>query len=447
MEEILKGKCIDYTFDAKGIIKDKGKPTFIPGIIKGEEIEYKIVSENKNYFEGELVKIIKPSLNRVRPVCFIYKECGGCQLQQMNYEEQLIFKKSQIENCFQRIAKMNVKVNDCIGMKNPYNYRNKVQIPFGFKKKEVVYGFYRQGTHDIVNMKTCHLQENIVTDILDTVKELFKKYKLDIYNEDRGTGILRHVLIKRGFSSNQTMVVLITNVEDFPKRSDIVKEVLKKHSDVKTIVQNINKRKTNVILGEKERILFGKGYIEDELLGIKFRISSKSFYQVNPVQTEVLYSKAIEMASLSKQDRVLDAYCGIGTISLALSQHVSEVIGVEIVKEAIQDAKNNAQNNNIKNVHFVCDDASKFMDEFTNVNEKIDIVFVDPPRKGCDESFINSLLKLQAKKIIYISCDPSTLARDIAMLSEKYKVVEIQPVDMFPQTYHIETIVSLIKNK
>ena len=251
------------------------------------------------------------------------------------------------------------------------------------------------------------------------------------------------ILIKKGFSTNQIMVVLITNTSIFPGRKDFIKDLINRHPNIKTVVQNINPRDTNVILGEKELVLYGNGYIEDILLDIKFKISSKSFYQVNPLQTETLYSKAIELANLNNNDRMMDAYCGIGTIGLICANKVNEVIGVEIVKDAIKDAKNNAELNNITNANFVLDDASDFMVDFAKTSEKIDVVFVDPPRKGCDKKFIDSLIKLSPKKVVYISCNPSTLARDLSFLKERYDIVEIQPVDMFPHTYHVETIALL----
>lgn len=443
MKRTFEGTCSDYTHDGMGIVKNNRKPVFIENIIKGEKVEYIITKSFKDYDLGELVKIIDASNSRVKPICPIFKSCGGCALQHMNYQEQLSFKKNHVKECLAKIAKVNISVEDCLGMEEPYFYRNKIQVPFAMKKGKVDYGFYKKGTHDIVSMKNCFLQEDLVDNILKTIKDVFSKHKLRAYDEDKKEGILRNVLIKRAFSTNETMVVLVTNVENFPKRKEVVKEILKSHKEVKTIVQNINARSTNVILGEKERVLFGKGYIEDVLLGVKYRISAKSFYQVNPVQTEVLYTKAIELAGLNKKDRVIDAYCGIGSISLALAKHVKEVIGVEIVKDAVIDARNNAKYNDIKNANFILDDAAKFMLELSKSGEKIDVVFTDPPRKGCDQVFLDSLLELRPKKIIYISCNPSTLARDLLTLKKDYEINKVLPVDMFPQTHHVECVVLL----
>lgn len=443
MDKKITGTCVDYTYDGKGIVKSDKKVIFVDGLIIGEEAEIEIVYSSKNQTLGRVLKVIKSSPDRIKPFCPLAKECGGCSLQHINYKKQLEFKTNHVQDCINKFAKIDIKVNDCIGMENPFNYRNKSQVPFSMNKKQICYGFYKQDTHKIIQMDSCFIQTEDANDILKTIKKIMEKYHLSGYEEDKRKGIIRHVLIKKGFSTNQIMVVLVTNVNSFPNRKEFVKELLKTYPNIKTIVQNINTRDTNVILGEKEIVLFGTGYIEDVLLGVKFKISSKSFYQVNPKQTEILYSKAIDFANLNSSDRILDTYCGIGTIGLIASKKVNEVIGVEIVNEAIKDAKNNALLNNIKNVNFVLDDASKFMVNLAKTKEKIDAVFVDPPRKGCDDKFLSSLIKLSPKKVVYISCNPSTLARDLNYLKEKYDVLEIQPVDMFPHTFHIETIASL----
>lgn len=445
MEKNLIGKCIDYTYDGKGIVKNDGKVIFVDGILKDEVGEIEITHESNNQTIGRLVKLSSPSPYRQKPFCPLAKECGGCVFQHLNYQKQLEFKTSHVQDCINKFSKIDIKVKDCIGMENPFKYRNKSQVPFCMEGKKIKYGFYKQGTHKIVQMESCAIQTSDADNILNTIQELLKKYKLSAYEEDKRKGILRHVLIKKGFSTNEIMVVLVTNVNSFPKRKDLVKDLIKEYPNIKTIVQNINTRDTNVILGEQEVVLYGNGYIEDILLGVKFKISSKSFYQVNPIQTATLYSKAIELANLSSNDRVMDAYCGIGTIGLIVSKKVKEVIGVEIVKEAIKDAHANSKLNNITNANFVLDDASNFMVNLAKTTEKIDVVFVDPPRKGCDEKFLSSIMKLFPQKIIYISCNPSTLARDLYALKEKYNIKEIQPVDMFPHTYHIETIALLEK--
>ncbi len=443
MDKKIIGTCVDYTYDGKGIIKKDGRVVFVDGVITGEEVEIEIIYESKNQTLGKLLKIIKPSEYRAKPFCPLAKDCGGCALQHINYDGQLKFKTNHVQDCINKFSKLNITVKDCIGMKVPFNYRNKSQVPFSMNKKEVCYGFYKQDTHKIIQMDSCAIQTKEADEILKFFKTLLKKYKLSAYEEDKRKGIFRHVLIKKGFSTNETMIVLVTNTVSFPNRKEIVKDLVKNFPTIKTVIQNINTRDTNVVLGEKEIILYGNGYITDILLGVKFKISSKSFYQVNPIQTEILYSKAIELANLTKNGRVLDTYCGIGTIGLIASKNVKEVIGVEIVADAIKDAKSNAQLNNIKNANFVLDDASKFMVNLAKVNEKMDVVFLDPPRKGCDENFLTSLMKLAPKRVVYISCNPSTLARDLNLLKEKYEILEVQPVDMFPHTFHVETIASL----
>ena len=445
MDKTFEGICTDYTYDGKGIVKDGKRVVFVDGALLGELLKIKIIYESKNQTLGKIEKIIKPSPNRVKPFCSLANDCGGCTLQHANYTEQLSFKTKHVQDCLSKFAKLDIKVKDCIGMDEPFCYRNKSQVPFSMQKSKIKYGFYKQDTHSIIQMSDCKIQSKESNDILRTIKELMEKYKISAYEEDRRRGVVRHVLIKRGFSTNQIMVVFVTNTDSFPNRKMLVKDLLKQYPDIKTIVQNINTRDTNVILGEKEMVLFGSGYIEDVLMGVRFKISSKSFYQVNPIQTETLYSKAINLAELKKNDRVLDTYCGIGTIGLIASKHVDEVIGVEIVKDAIKDAKNNAILNKINNVNFVLDDASNFMVDFAKTGEKIDVVFMDPPRKGCDERFLSSVMKLSPDRIVYISCNPSTLARDLYFLKEKYEVKEIQPVDMFPHTFHVETIALLHK--
>lgn len=445
MENKLIGKCIDYTYDGKGIVKKENKVIFVDNVLKDEEVEIEIIHESKNQTLGKLLRIIKSSPFRIKPFCPLAKDCGGCALQHLQYNKQLEFKTNHVQDCINKFSKIEVKVKPCIGMENPFNYRNKSQVPFSMFKKEICYGFYKQNTHKIVQMDTCYIQTKDADEILKTIKQLMKKYNIAAYEEDKRKGFLRHVLIKKGFSTDQIMVVLITNSNIFPGRKEFAKDLIKQHPNIKTIIQNINTRDTNVILGEKELTLYGPGYIEDVLLGVKFKISSKSFYQVNPIQTATLYSKAIELANLSKNDRVLDAYCGIGTIGLIASKKVAEIIGVEIVADAIKDAKTNAKINNIENANFVLDDASDFMVNLAKISEKIDAVFVDPPRKGCDEKFLSSLIKLSPSKIVYISCNPSTLARDLSFLKDTYEILEIQPVDMFPHTYHVETIALLHK--
>ncbi|ERJ13550.1 23S rRNA (uracil(1939)-C(5))-methyltransferase RlmD [Haloplasma contractile] len=445
--QMIQGKCINSSDRGMGIVKWKHNDVYVPNLIFGEEAKIKITGKSKSHYFGEIVSIIKESPLRTKPGCAIYDRCGGCQLMHVSYEGQLKEKQRYVLDVMKTIAKHNVTVDDIIPMKDPYRYRNKIQVAFSSNKKgDIVAGFYEENTHKVVQMETCHIQDKIADAIVGSFKEIMKQYKIRPYDEDKRVGLIRHILIRRGFHTDQTMVVIVTSSNKFPGRNNVVKALRNKHPEIDTIIQNTNPRKTSIVLGEQERVLFGKGYIVDVLCGMKFKISPKSFYQVNPVQTETLYNKAIDLANLKGNERVLDAYCGIGTIGLIASRKAGNVIGVEVNKDAIQDAIGNAKINNVKNVRFFTADASVFMVELSNNNEKIDVVFLDPPRSGCDERFLKSLIKLKPKRVVYISCDPKTQARDLShLIKGGYKVNKIQPVDMFPHTHHVECIVSLEK--
>ena len=382
---------------------------------------------------------------RVKPPCPYYDKCGGCQIQHMSYEGQSKYKQAKVEELLGSFC----KVNDILTMEDPYYYRNKVHSTFSYNKKgEIIAGIYRENTHSVINIDKCMIQDSKADEIIATIKGFMKSFKMRPYDEDTGQGFLRHVLIKRGFSTGQVMVVLVVSSKIFPGKNNYIKALVKKHPEISTIIMNINNRKTSVVLGNEEIVLYGKGYIEDILCGVKFQISAKSFYQVNPIQTEVLYNKAIEMAKLKGNETVIDAYCGIGTIGLIVSSKVKDVIGVEVNKDAIKDAIKNAKQNNIKNAYFYNDDAGDFMVKLANENKKIDLVIMDPPRSGSDEKFLSSLVKLSPEKVVYISCNPETQERDLRYLVKKgYKVREIQPVDMFPQTNHVETVVLITRVK
>ena len=442
---IIKGVCVDYSSEGKGIIKDNNIPVFVDNLLLGEEAEVMINYKKPDMMFGRVLKINKVSPDRIQPMCKVCTSCGGCCFQTLNYKAQLDYKKKKVSECFKRIGKMTVHVEDTVGMEYPYFYRNKIQMPLGLSQKgNIISGFYKAKTHEIVPIEKCYIENEEAGNILTVIKDLMKKMKIKPYNEDTRDGVIRHILIRTGYYTKQIMVTLVTNADSFPGRGNFVKELHKQCPQITTIVQNINRRDTNVILGEKENVLMGKGFIEDSLLGVKFQISSKSFYQINPTQTEKLYSLAIEKASLTGQEKILDAYCGIGTIGLIASSKAKEVVSVEIVEDAIKDAKKNARLNNINNVSFVCDDASNFMVEQAKNNVKYDVVFIDPPRKGSDERFLNSLKKLRPTKVVYVSCDPATLARDIKFLSDMYVPTSVTPVDMFPMTFHVETVVSLV---
>lgn len=370
--------------------------------------------------------------------CPLYKKCGGCQLQNLSYPEQLKFKQRKVERLLGEFA----KVEPIIGMESPYHYRNKVQAAFATAKNgKIISGVYQSGTHSIVCVDSCLTEDTKADEIIVTVRNLLKSFKIQPYDERSGSGVLRHVLVKRGFTTNQIMVVLVTSGPIFPAKNNFVKALRKAHPDITTVVHNINPYQTSLVLGERENVLYGTGKIEDELCGLTFRISPRSFYQINPVQTEVLYNTAMDYADMSGSEKVIDAYCGIGTIGLVASKHAGEVIGVELNRDAVHDAIANAKRNGIKNVRFFCDDAGEFMLGMSQDKERADVVFMDPPRAGSDERFLSSLVTLAPEKVVYISCNPETQQRDLRFLIKHgYKAVKIQPVDMFPHTNHVETV-------
>lgn len=375
--------------------------------------------------------------------CPVSRKCGGCQLMNMTYPEQLKFKQAKVV----RLLGSFHRVNEIIGMKSPFHYRNKVQAAFGRTRGgEIISGVYQSSTHNIVKTDSCLIEDKKADEIILTIRKLIKDFKLTVYDERKGTGFLRHVLVKRGFATNEIMVVLVTGTSVFSSKNNFVKELLKIHPEITTIVQNINNKYTSMVLGEKETILYGKGYIEDILCGCTFRISPKSFYQINPVQTEILYGKAIEFANLQGKEKVIDAYCGIGTIGIVASKSAGEVIGCELNADAVRDAKINAKINNIDNIKFICADAGEFMVSMKEQNEKCDVLFMDPPRAGSDKRFLSCAVALFPEKIVYISCNPETQQRDLFYLIKNgYKVKKVQPVDMFPYTSHVETVVLLQK--
>lgn len=379
--------------------------------------------------------------NKMNASCPVYKKCGGCQLQNLSYPEQLKFKQNKVE----RLLKNFCKVEPIIGMENPYHYRNKVQAAFYTDRRgKIISGVYQSGTHHVVGIDLCQTEDVIADKIIVAVRKLLPSFKMTTYNEDTGKGFLRHILVKRGFATNQIMLVLVTGTPVFPSKNNFVKAILKQFPEITTIIQNVNNYNTNLVLGNNQKVLYGKGYIEDILCNCRFRISPKSFYQINPVQTEVLYNKAMEYADLNGNETVLDTYCGIGTIGIvAAKRGAGRVVGVELNGDAVRDAVVNARANNLNNIRFYKGDAGEFMYEASDEDEKPDVVFMDPPRAGSDTKFLDSLIKMSPETVVYVSCNPETLARDLNYLSKNsdYKVCKIQPVDMFPHTAHIECVV------
>ena len=376
--------------------------------------------------------------------CLISGKCGGCQYIDKTYQEQLDIKDKELRKLLGGFGEM----EPIIASDNPYHYRNKVNAAFKRKKSgEIISGTYEEGTHNILPVTNCFIEDEQATRIMSTIRDLVRSFKITTHNEDTGYGLLKHVMIRTARKTGQIMVVLVTASPVFPSKNNFVKALRNVHPEITTVVQNINQKHTSMVLGDRNQVMYGKGFIEDVLCGKRFRISPNSFYQVNPEQTEKLYMKAIEFAGLSGDEVVLDAYCGIGTIGMVASDKAKEVIGVELNKEAVRDAINNAKLNGCKNISFYNNDAGKFMVQMANQGAKVDVVFMDPPRSGSDEAFMSSVMKLAPKKVVYISCGPDTLARDLKYMTKggKYKVERMVGCDMFSFTAHIETVVLLCK--
>ena len=382
---------------------------------------------------------------RSTSICPVLNLCGGCQLLDMEYAKQLDFKQKQVEELLKGLC----PVKPIIGMKDPFHYRNKVHAVFDRDKKgNIISGIYEENTHHVVPVEKCLIENQKADEIIGTIRGMLKSFKIRTYDEDTGFGLLRHVLIRKGFSTGEIMVVLVTASPVFPSKNNFVKALREKHPEITTIVQNINGRGTSMVLGDKEHVLYGKGYIVDELCGCRFRISSKSFYQVNSVQTEILYEKALSLSGLTGRELVVDAYCGIGTIGIIASKAAGKVIGVELNQGAVRDAVNNAKMNGIDNIRFYCNDAGRFLVNMAEQGENADVVIMDPPRSGSTEEFMDAVGKLGAGKVVYVSCNPETLARDVRYMKKLgYRAVEAWPVDMFPATVHTETVVLLSKLK
>lgn len=373
--------------------------------------------------------------------CSVNKKCGGCQYLNLSYEEQLKIKQKSV----QKLLKDFGKVNPIIGMEDPYYYRNKVHAVFSRDRKgNVICGTYEMKSHRVVPVENCLIEDKKSQEIIQTIRGLLKSFKIKTYDEDTGYGLLRHVLVRRGFKSGEIMVVLVLGSPILPSKNNFVKALRKEHPEITTVIVNVNDKKTSMILGDREKVIYGPGFIKDQLCGCTFRISPKSFYQVNPVQTEVLYNTAIRYADLTGKETIVDAYCGIGTIGLAAAKKVKKIIGIELNKDAVHDARINARENHYKNANYYQGDAGEFMVQMAERGEHADVVFMDPPRAGSDEKFMDSVVKLNPEKIVYISCNPETLARDLRyMRKKKYRIEKIQPVDMFAWCDHIETCVLL----
>ena len=427
---------IDNGYEGEGIAKIDNFTIFIPGAIKGEKIKILIVKVLSSHAFGKIIEILKKSEERVKEDCYTYKRCGGCNLRHVNYKTTLEMKQNMVQSLINKTLDKKVTVRETIGMENPYNYRNKAQYPIGINKNnEPIVGVFANRTHEIIPFEECKIQKPISEKIARFICNYIKEKKISVYNEKTQKGIFRHIVIKVGVATNEIMCILVLNADGFKEENDLVNKLKTKFTNIKTIVKNINKKNTNVILGSKNVVLYGDGYIFDKLDEFKFKISPMSFYQINPVQTEKLYKMAIEKAELNPNEIVFDLYCGIGTIGIFAAKHAKQVYGIEIVEDAVKDAKQNAKINNIDNISFFAGDVEELLFDLID-NKKIvpDVIIVDPPRKGLDGKSINNIIRVAPKKVIYISCNPATLVRDLHLLEDKYDIKEIQPVDMFPFT-------------
>lgn len=443
-------EIIDNGFQGEGIAKIDGITIFIPQAIKGEKIKIKILKVLKNFAYGKIIEIIEKSRERCNADCNTYPKCGGCNLRHMTYEKTLELKKNIVQNSINKIVKQDIEVNDVIGMNKPFYYRNKLQYPLGFINKERVMGIYSERSHNIIPTTECIIQNELCQEVANYAFEYIKENKIKVYDEEDGTGTIRHIITRIGIKTNEILLTLVVNDNRFKEYiEDFIQYMIVRFPEIKAIVLNYNQENTNVILGKRCETIYGRGYIYDILGEYKFKISPLSFYQVNPIQTEILYNAAIssvgaDLRAHPSRDIALDLYCGIGTIGIFASKYFKKVYGIEIVKEAIEDAKENAKINNIDNIEFYAGDVEELLPKIIE-KEKIkpNVVFVDPPRKGLDNNTIELLKKLEPEKIVYISCNPATLARDLNYLEEKYEIKMVQPVDMFPYTNHIENVAVL----
>ncbi|AGA56883.1 23S rRNA (uracil-5-)-methyltransferase RumA [Thermobacillus composti KWC4] len=453
---------IGLTQDGEGVGRADGFTLFVQGALPGERIKAKVLKVKKQYGYAKMLELLQASPDRVEAPCPIYRQCGGCQLQHMDYAAQLAWKRQHVIDSLTRIGKLRVAdvagegvvVHPTIGMAEPWRYRNKAQVPIGMALADMadgaagslIGGFYARGSHRIIDMDACFIQHERNDEAVRLVKALGTRLGIRAYDETTGRGLLRHVVVRTGFATGETMVCLVTNGTRIPRVDELVEGIRRALPDVRSIVQNVNTRNTNVIFGDETRVLWGSDVIHDELDGIRFAISARSFYQVNPAQTVALYRKAVEYAGLTGRETVIDAYCGIGTISLFLARRAGKVYGVESVPEAVEDARRNAALNGIANASFEVGLAEEVIPRWREAGVAADVIVVDPPRKGCDAQLLDTIVRMRPKRVVYVSCNPATLARDLAVLEAGgFRTVEVQPVDMFPHTGHVECVVLLVR--
>lgn len=433
-------QVIDINHLGYGVAKNEGLAIFIPGALIGETVVCEITKMEKTYANAKLIEIIERSPYRVKPICEIFGLCGGCEIMHLDYSKQLAFKVKTAEETFRRIGHLDLNVDEIIGMDNPYYYRNKIQVPLGSRKNKVIAGYYMQQSHNIIPFDNCYIQPLYATEIVKFIRNLANEYKISAYDEVTGKGTLRHILIRNNYL-DEVMVVFITNEDVINNINDIVQKIVKRYPNVKSIIQNINKSKTNVILGNKHKVLYGDEFITDRILGIDYKISHYAFFQVNREQTEKLYSKTLEYLNPTATDIIIDGYCGVGSITLSIAKNAKFVYGIEVVEEAIKNGNTNAALNNINNVKFI---VGKVEDEIDNLlDKKINAIVLDPPRKGVESKVLNKIIETKIPKLVYVSCNVATLARDLNILSNDYDIKKITLVDMFCHTTGVECVTLL----
>ncbi len=426
--------------EGQGIAKYDGMTVFVERAIDGETVLAEVTKVKKDYAVADTIQVLKASPFRIKPACSVYETCGGCRLQHMSYEGELRFKKSKVEDALRRIGNIDTEVNDVLGMDEPYYYRNKAEYPVAYVDGTAAMGLYKGRSHEIVPIEECMIQNKRSQVIARQILEFIREYNISVYDESTKHGLVRHIITRCSRGTGEVMAIIVATENSLPHKQQLI-DRLQKTDGFVGLILNVNTEDTNVVLGNKNILLYGKDRIIDRIGGLEFYISPASFFQVNPMQTEILYSKALQFADIKGGELVIDAYCGVGTISLFLAQRAKQVIGIESVKKAVEDAKENAKLNGISNAEFIAGRSENVMKDLKNKGIKPDVIVVDPPRKGCDTTVLQAMGEMSPQSIVYISCNPATLARDLKQLSRMYSVKEVQPVDMFARTSHVETIV------
>jgi len=447
--QVLTLNITGITHAAEGVGKYQGYTIFVPDALPGDEVEAMVISTQKQYGRALLARILKPSSDRVTPLCSYYAECGGCQIMHASYAAQLRYKEEQVTAALSRLGGLSgVPIRPIIGMTEPYGYRNKALFPVGVQEGRLVAGYFRRRSHSIVDIDHCLIEHPAISAALVAAKRLAQKYKLPVYDETKTEGLLRHILVRHAFATGETMVVFVINGTTLPQGELIASELMAELPQVVSVQININGARGNIILGSETKLLRGRDHLIEHLAGLKFKVSANSFFQVNPSQTELLYSKAVEFAGCSSSSHTYDLYCGVGTMALIMAKSAGQVTGIEVVAKAVEDAIANAQLNNINNAIFLTGAAEDILPVTIAQGERPDTIVIDPPRAGCDEKLLQTLVTAAPARLVYVSCNPATLARDLKFLTAHgFTVEEVQPVDMFPHTAHVETVVLLTRVK